>query len=203
MNLVLLSWLQSEESPWAAPAGCCRLPSPAAPGAHSPAAPSPQPQAHGPRLSDPPGPARQSPRRLRGGRGSPWRSPGASQEPGPWRGPACRSEGFSVTPSRLLFASGHLDPAERAGDARPKLWCALQAGRVVVFDASSWSLHQHCVRVGSSALVRPSREGGHLGQLPGHAATEGRGQSGRGRGPQRPPLWNRGSRFCFQFLSQT
>lgn len=61
-------------------------------------------------------------------------------------------ETFPQAVDVLLYTPGHLDPAERAGDARPKLWCALQAGRVVVFDASSWSLHQHCVRVGSSAL---------------------------------------------------
>ncbi|XP_059528413.1 DENN domain-containing protein 3 isoform X1 [Myotis daubentonii] len=61
-------------------------------------------------------------------------------------------ETFPQAVDVLLYTPGHLDPAERAGDARPKLWCALQAGRVMVFDASSWSLHQHCVRVGSSAL---------------------------------------------------
>ncbi|XP_015416908.1 PREDICTED: DENN domain-containing protein 3, partial [Myotis davidii] len=61
-------------------------------------------------------------------------------------------ETFPQAVDVLLYTPGHLDPAERVGDARPKLWCALQAGRVMVFDASSWSLHQHCVRVGSSAL---------------------------------------------------
>ncbi|XP_036293380.1 DENN domain-containing protein 3 isoform X2 [Pipistrellus kuhlii] len=61
-------------------------------------------------------------------------------------------ETFPQAVDVLLYTPGQLDPAERAGDAHPKLWCALQAGRVVVFDASSWSRHQHCVRVGSSTL---------------------------------------------------
>ncbi|XP_045037482.2 DENN domain-containing protein 3 isoform X3 [Desmodus rotundus] len=52
----------------------------------------------------------------------------------------------------LLYTPGHLDPAEKVGDANPKLWCALHQGKVVVFDASSWTIHQHCVRVGTSKL---------------------------------------------------
>ncbi|XP_037022571.2 DENN domain-containing protein 3 isoform X1 [Artibeus jamaicensis] len=52
----------------------------------------------------------------------------------------------------LLYTPGHLDPAEKVGDAHPKLWCALHQGKVVVFDASSWTIHQHCVRVGASKL---------------------------------------------------
>ncbi|KAK2502568.1 hypothetical protein MC885_010077 [Smutsia gigantea] len=53
----------------------------------------------------------------------------------------------------LLYTPGHLDPAEKAGDARPKLWCALSQGKVAVFDASSWTAHQHCIKVGASKLV--------------------------------------------------
>ncbi|XP_006879324.1 PREDICTED: DENN domain-containing protein 3 [Elephantulus edwardii] len=52
----------------------------------------------------------------------------------------------------LLYTPGHLDPAEKIADARPKLWCALGEGKVVVFDASSWTVHQHCFRVGASRL---------------------------------------------------
>ncbi|KAI5281101.1 Denn Domain-Containing Protein 3 [Manis pentadactyla] len=52
----------------------------------------------------------------------------------------------------LLYTPGHLDPAERAGDAHPKLWCALSQGKVAVFDASSWTAHQHCIKVGASKL---------------------------------------------------
>ncbi|KAH0617394.1 hypothetical protein JD844_015547 [Phrynosoma platyrhinos] len=42
-------------------------------------------------------------------------------------------------------------PAERHGDAHSKLWCALSDGKVVVFDASTWSM-QHCFKVGNSKL---------------------------------------------------
>ncbi|KAM5280988.1 DENN domain-containing protein 3 isoform 1-T1 [Ctenodactylus gundi] len=52
----------------------------------------------------------------------------------------------------LLYTPGHLDPAEKAEDAHPKLWCALSEGRVIVFDASSWTLHQHCFKVGTSKV---------------------------------------------------
>ncbi|XP_040844501.1 DENN domain-containing protein 3 isoform X2 [Ochotona curzoniae] len=52
----------------------------------------------------------------------------------------------------LLYTPGHLDPAEKVEDAHPKLWCALNEGQVIVFDASSWTIHQHCFRVGSAKL---------------------------------------------------
>ncbi|NWR34383.1 DEND3 protein, partial [Tachuris rubrigastra] len=52
----------------------------------------------------------------------------------------------------LLYTPGHLDPSERLGNAHPKLWCALNEGRVVVFDASTWSIQQHCFRMGCSKL---------------------------------------------------
>uniref|UniRef100_A0A4W2H5V9 DENN domain-containing protein 3 n=1 Tax=Bos indicus x Bos taurus TaxID=30522 RepID=A0A4W2H5V9_BOBOX len=52
----------------------------------------------------------------------------------------------------LLYTPGHLDPAEKVEDAHPKLWCALNEGKVIVFDASSWTIHQHCFRVGTSKL---------------------------------------------------
>ncbi|NWQ63548.1 DEND3 protein, partial [Neopipo cinnamomea] len=52
----------------------------------------------------------------------------------------------------LLYTPGHLDPSERLGNAHPKLWCALNEGRVVVFDASTWSIQQHCFRMGHSRL---------------------------------------------------
>lgn len=35
----------------------------------------------------------------------------------------------------------------------PKLWVGLDGGRVVVFDASSWSMLQDCIQVGESRLV--------------------------------------------------
>lgn len=52
----------------------------------------------------------------------------------------------------LLYTPGRLDPAEKVEDAHPKLWCALNEGKVVVFDASSWTIHQHCFKVGSSKV---------------------------------------------------
>lgn len=67
----------------------------------------------------------------------------------------------------LLPPSGHLDPAEKVEDARPKLWCALSEGKVTVFDASSWTVHQHCFKAGNSKVVserRALRRGGCLGQ---------------------------------------
>ncbi|XP_033616780.1 DENN domain-containing protein 3 isoform X3 [Fukomys damarensis] len=52
----------------------------------------------------------------------------------------------------LLYTPGHLDPAEKVEDAHPKLWCALSEGRMIVFDASSWTIHQHCFKVGTSKV---------------------------------------------------
>uniref|UniRef100_A0A8C2VUN7 DENN domain containing 3 n=1 Tax=Chinchilla lanigera TaxID=34839 RepID=A0A8C2VUN7_CHILA len=52
----------------------------------------------------------------------------------------------------LLYTPGYLDPAEKVEDAHPKLWCALSEGRVIVFDASSWTIHQHCFKVGTSKV---------------------------------------------------
>ncbi|NXF04625.1 DEND3 protein, partial [Smithornis capensis] len=52
----------------------------------------------------------------------------------------------------LLYTPGHLDPSERLGNAHPKLWCALNEGKVVVFDASTWSIQQHCFKMGRSKL---------------------------------------------------
>ncbi|XP_029410861.1 DENN domain-containing protein 3 isoform X2 [Nannospalax galili] len=52
----------------------------------------------------------------------------------------------------LLYTPGRLDPAEKVEDAHPKLWCALNEGKVIVFDASSWTTHQHCFKVGASKV---------------------------------------------------
>ncbi|NWV62149.1 DEND3 protein, partial [Malurus elegans] len=52
----------------------------------------------------------------------------------------------------LLYTPGHLDPSERLDNAHPKLWCALNEGKVVVFDASTWSMQQHCFKMGCSKL---------------------------------------------------
>ncbi|NXY17085.1 DEND3 protein, partial [Atrichornis clamosus] len=52
----------------------------------------------------------------------------------------------------LLYTPGHLDPSDRLDNAHPKLWCALNEGKVVVFDASTWSIQQHCFKMGRSKL---------------------------------------------------
>ena len=99
---------------------------------------------------------------------------------------------------RLLFLLGHLDPAEKVGDANPKLWCALHQGKVVVFDASSWTIHQHCVRVGTSKLVseagnsRCGRAGGWaaLGQRPDPSCRFGKANAPtRARHCPAPSAW--------------
>ncbi|KAM4704655.1 DENN domain-containing protein 3 [Rhinophrynus dorsalis] len=50
----------------------------------------------------------------------------------------------------LLYTPGQLDSSER--DDSPKLWCALGEGKVVVFNASTWSIQQHCFKVGNAKL---------------------------------------------------
>uniref|UniRef100_A0A7M4F423 DENN domain-containing protein 3 n=1 Tax=Crocodylus porosus TaxID=8502 RepID=A0A7M4F423_CROPO len=62
-------------------------------------------------------------------------------------------ETFPQAVNVLLYTPGHLDPAEKPGDTFPKLWCALNEGKVAVFDASTWSIQQHCFKVGSSKLT--------------------------------------------------
>ncbi|XP_028673916.2 DENN domain-containing protein 3 isoform X1 [Erpetoichthys calabaricus] len=52
----------------------------------------------------------------------------------------------------LLYTPGHLNMCEAEEDSSPKLWCALDDGKVVVFDAASWSLQPNCIQVGSMKL---------------------------------------------------
>ncbi|XP_060798627.1 DENN domain-containing protein 3 isoform X2 [Neoarius graeffei] len=52
----------------------------------------------------------------------------------------------------LLYTPGQLGAAASDGGGYPKLWCALSDGKVVVFDAASWSLQQNCIQVGTSRL---------------------------------------------------
>ncbi|KAG1948449.1 DENN domain-containing protein [Pimephales promelas] len=54
----------------------------------------------------------------------------------------------------LLYTPGQLGVSELDGGANPKLWCALSDGKVLVFDAASWSMQQNSVQVGTSRLVR-------------------------------------------------
>ncbi|KAM9164933.1 DENN domain-containing protein 3 isoform 2-T2 [Pangshura tecta] len=62
-------------------------------------------------------------------------------------------ETFPQAVDVLLYTPGHLDAGDRIEDARPKLWCALSEGKVIVFDASTWTIQQHCFKVGSSKLT--------------------------------------------------
>ncbi|XP_062914671.1 DENN domain-containing protein 3 isoform X2 [Mobula hypostoma] len=52
----------------------------------------------------------------------------------------------------LLYTSGNLIHPEKNDNVNPKLWCALSEGKVVLFDASSWCIQQHCIQVGNSKL---------------------------------------------------
>ncbi|XP_051721391.1 DENN domain-containing protein 3 [Ctenopharyngodon idella] len=52
----------------------------------------------------------------------------------------------------LLYTPGHLTFCDSDVDRSPKLWCALGCGKVVVFDAVSWSLKQNCIHLGNSRL---------------------------------------------------
>ncbi|XP_041648482.1 DENN domain-containing protein 3-like isoform X2 [Cheilinus undulatus] len=52
----------------------------------------------------------------------------------------------------LLYTPGQLTCSDSMGGMNPKLWVALSGGRVVVFDAASWSMLQDCIQVGESQL---------------------------------------------------
>lgn len=51
--------------------------------------------------------------------------------------------------------SGQLRDKKSQRLMNPKLWVALSGGRVVVFDAASWSMLQDCIQVEESLVVRP------------------------------------------------
>ncbi|KAJ8004732.1 hypothetical protein DPEC_G00139350 [Dallia pectoralis] len=52
----------------------------------------------------------------------------------------------------LLYTPGQFSYSEADGNMTPKLWCAVGGGRVVVFDATSWSMQQNSIQVGSHQL---------------------------------------------------
>uniref|UniRef100_UPI0037E7B832 DENN domain-containing protein 3-like isoform X2 n=1 Tax=Semicossyphus pulcher TaxID=241346 RepID=UPI0037E7B832 len=52
----------------------------------------------------------------------------------------------------LLYTPGQLTCDDSKGGMNPKLWVALSGGKVVVFDAASWSMLQDCIQVGESQL---------------------------------------------------
>ncbi|XP_073446515.1 DENN domain-containing protein 3 isoform X2 [Dendrobates tinctorius] len=62
----------------------------------------------------------------------------------------CAGETVPQAVDVLLYTPGQLDASLR--DDCPKLWCALGEGKVVVFNASTWSIQQHCLKVGSAKL---------------------------------------------------
>lgn len=53
----------------------------------------------------------------------------------------------------LLYTPGQLDSTERNVEAQSKLWCALSEGKVVIFNAITWSILQHCFKVGNEKLT--------------------------------------------------
>ncbi|KAM8869502.1 DENN domain-containing protein 3-like isoform 2-T2 [Spinachia spinachia] len=52
----------------------------------------------------------------------------------------------------LLYTPGQLTSCDSKSEMNPKLWVALAGGKVVVFDAASWSMQQYCIQVGASEL---------------------------------------------------
>ncbi|XP_055084206.1 DENN domain-containing protein 3-like isoform X1 [Periophthalmus magnuspinnatus] len=52
----------------------------------------------------------------------------------------------------LLYTPGQLTCSDSGTEMNPKLWVALSGGRVVVFDATSWSILQDCIMVGECQL---------------------------------------------------
>ncbi|XP_051519043.1 DENN domain-containing protein 3-like [Myxocyprinus asiaticus] len=52
----------------------------------------------------------------------------------------------------LLYMPGHLGVSDLNGGGNPKLWCAMSDGKMLVFDATSWSMQQNSVQVGTSRL---------------------------------------------------
>ncbi|XP_062421257.1 DENN domain-containing protein 3-like isoform X2 [Pungitius pungitius] len=52
----------------------------------------------------------------------------------------------------LLYTPGQLTSNDSKSEMNPKLWVALTGGKVVVFDAASWSMQQDCIQVGASEL---------------------------------------------------
>ncbi|XP_035474084.2 DENN domain-containing protein 3-like isoform X1 [Scophthalmus maximus] len=52
----------------------------------------------------------------------------------------------------LLYTPGQLTCNDSEGEMNPKLWVALSGGKVVVFDAASWSMLQDCIQVGELQL---------------------------------------------------
>ncbi|XP_076846706.1 DENN domain-containing protein 3 isoform X2 [Brachyhypopomus gauderio] len=54
--------------------------------------------------------------------------------------------------SVLLYTPGQLTRSDGGPADTPKLWCALSGGKVVVFDAATWSMKPNCIQVGTKPL---------------------------------------------------
>ncbi|XP_053287632.1 DENN domain-containing protein 3 [Pleuronectes platessa] len=52
----------------------------------------------------------------------------------------------------LLYTPGQLTCNDSGREMNPKLWVALSGGKVVVFDATSWSMLQDCIQAGELQL---------------------------------------------------
>ncbi|XP_056597836.1 DENN domain-containing protein 3 isoform X1 [Triplophysa dalaica] len=52
----------------------------------------------------------------------------------------------------LCYTPGQLGVSDLDGGGNPKLWCAMANGKVLVFDATSWSMQHSSVQVGTSRL---------------------------------------------------
>ncbi|XP_059502178.1 DENN domain-containing protein 3 isoform X1 [Stegostoma tigrinum] len=52
----------------------------------------------------------------------------------------------------FLYTPGHRTRLEEDENANPILWCALSEGKVVLFNSTTWSIQQRCIRVGSLKL---------------------------------------------------
>uniref|UniRef100_A0A8C9W8E9 DENN domain-containing protein 3 n=1 Tax=Scleropages formosus TaxID=113540 RepID=A0A8C9W8E9_SCLFO len=52
----------------------------------------------------------------------------------------------------LLYTPGQLSFTDSDSSGNPKLWCALSDGKVVVFDAASWSIQHDSIQVGNCML---------------------------------------------------
>ncbi|XP_015225370.1 PREDICTED: DENN domain-containing protein 3-like [Cyprinodon variegatus] len=57
------------------------------------------------------------------------------------------------TVSVLLYTPGQLRGKNSQRVMNPKLWVALSGGRVVVFDAASWSMQQDCLQIGEAQVT--------------------------------------------------
>ncbi|XP_030638253.1 DENN domain-containing protein 3 [Chanos chanos] len=52
----------------------------------------------------------------------------------------------------LLYIPGQLTVSDSDPDDIPKLFCALSQGKLVVFDAATWSIEQQCIQLGTAQL---------------------------------------------------